>query len=115
MSTLGQKRTLGYAGAISALPPTAAIRLGCCGFALNPLSPVILTNGSVTSRPASWQLTLKRYPMIAMVMGFAILAAFALGLVIGRVWQIRSDELQRRAGFTLPTIARIPRRIDVKS
>jgi hypothetical protein len=53
--------------------------------------------------------------MIAMVMGFAILAAFALGLVIGRVWQIRSDELQRRAGFTLPTIARIPRRIDVKS
>ena len=41
--------------------------------------------------------------MIAMVMGFAILAAFALGLVIGRIWQIRSDELHRRASFTLPT------------
>ena len=47
--------------------------------------------------------------MAAMVMGLAILAAFALGLVIGRIWQIRSDELQRRASFTLPTIARIPR------
>jgi hypothetical protein len=53
--------------------------------------------------------------MAAMVMGLAILAAFALGLVIGRIWQIRSDELQRRASFTLPTIARIPRPSDVKS
>jgi hypothetical protein len=40
---------------------------------------------------------------------FEIVPALALGFVIGRIWQIRRDELERRASFALPTIARIPR------
>jgi hypothetical protein len=46
--------------------------------------------------------------MSGMVMGFAVLAALALGFVIGRIWQIRSDESQRRASFPMPSVARIP-------
>ena len=48
------------------------------------------------------------------LIGFAILAAFGLGFAVGRIWQIRCDELQRRASFTMPSIARIPRPSDVK-
>jgi hypothetical protein len=43
-----------------------------------------------------------------LVMVFEILAALALGFVTGRIWQIRRDELDRRTGFTVPPIARIP-------
>jgi hypothetical protein len=43
-----------------------------------------------------------------MVMVLGILAALAFGFVIGRIWQIRCDELERRAGFAVPPIARIP-------
>jgi len=43
------------------------------------------------------------------VMVFEILAALTLGFVIGRIWQIRRDEVERRSGFTVPTVARIPR------
>ena len=43
------------------------------------------------------------------VMVFETLAALALGFVIGRIWQIRRDEVERRSSFTLPTVARIPR------
>lgn len=46
--------------------------------------------------------------MSGMVMGFAVLAALALGFVVGRIWQIRSDESQRRASFPMPSVARIP-------
>jgi len=42
-------------------------------------------------------------------MVFEILAALALGFVIGRIWQIRRDEVERRSSFTLPTVAHIPR------
>jgi hypothetical protein len=35
-----------------------------------------------------------------------ILAALALGFVIGRIWQIRRDELDRRK---LPPVSRVPR------
>jgi hypothetical protein len=52
--------------------------------------------------------------MTVMVMVCEILAAFVFGFVIGRIWQIRSDELQRRAGSTLPSIARIPRPSDAE-
>jgi hypothetical protein len=41
-------------------------------------------------------------------MTFAILAALTVSFAIGRIWQIRRDELARRHGFALPTIARIP-------
>jgi hypothetical protein len=41
-----------------------------------------------------------------LVMAFEILAA--LGFVMGRIWQIRRDELDRRTGFTVPPIARMP-------
>jgi hypothetical protein len=43
-----------------------------------------------------------------MVTVLGILAALAFGFVIGRIWQIRCDELERRAGFPLPPVARIP-------
>jgi hypothetical protein len=46
--------------------------------------------------------------MTAMIVGFAILAALTLGFVIGRIWQIRSDESPRRASFPMPSVARIP-------
>jgi hypothetical protein len=42
------------------------------------------------------------------VMVFEFLAALALGFVIGRIWQIRHDEVDRRSSFALPTVARIP-------
>jgi hypothetical protein len=45
---------------------------------------------------------------LTLVMVFAILAALVLGFLCGRIWQIRSDELQRRASFTPPSVARIP-------
>ena len=45
---------------------------------------------------------------LAVVMAFEILAALALGFVIGRIWQIRLDELDRR-NFKVPPVARIPR------
>jgi len=46
--------------------------------------------------------------MTGMVMGLAILAALALGFVVDRIWQIRSDESLRRASFPMPSVARIP-------
>jgi hypothetical protein len=44
-----------------------------------------------------------------MVVLSEILSALALGFVIGRIWQIRRDEIERRSSFALPTVARIPR------
>jgi hypothetical protein len=40
---------------------------------------------------------------------FEILAALAFGFVIGRIWQIRRDELDRR-NCKVPPVSRIPRR-----
>jgi hypothetical protein len=37
----------------------------------------------------------------------AILTALTVGFVIGRIWQIRCDEIERRAGFALPPVARM--------
>jgi hypothetical protein len=45
----------------------------------------------------------------------AILAALVFGFLCGRIWQIRCDELQRRASFTLPAVARIPRPRDAET
>jgi hypothetical protein len=47
--------------------------------------------------------------IVTLVMVFAILAAFVFGFLFDRIWQVRCDELQRRASFTPPTDARIPR------
>jgi len=44
-----------------------------------------------------------------MVTVLGVLAALAFGFVFGRIWQIRRDELERRASFTPPSVARIPR------
>ena len=43
---------------------------------------------------------------LVLVMIFSILVALALGFVLGRIYQIRRDELERRV--TLPPTARIP-------
>jgi hypothetical protein len=44
-----------------------------------------------------------------LVMVLEILVAMAVGFVLGRIWQIRCDlEQQRAGGFTAPPIARIP-------
>ena len=45
---------------------------------------------------------------LVLVMIFNILVALALGFVLGRIYQIRCDELERRDGLTLPPTARIP-------
>jgi hypothetical protein len=52
---------------------------------------------------------------VTLVMVFAILAAFGLGFLCGRIWQIRCDELERRAGYTPPSVARIPRPKDAET
>ena len=44
--------------------------------------------------------------MLVLLMVVEISVALALGFVVGRIYQIRSDELDR--GFTLPPTARIP-------
>src|SRR5215468_10726708 len=45
----------------------------------------------------------RKMPMtLVLVMIFNILVALALGFVLGRIYQIRRDELERRDGFTLP-------------
>jgi hypothetical protein len=47
---------------------------------------------------------------LVVVMVFEISVAMAIGFVLGRIWQIRCDLEQVRAGgFTAPPIARIPR------
>ena len=46
---------------------------------------------------------------LILVMVFNILVAFALGFVVGRTYQIRRDELERRHDLALPPTARIPR------
>jgi hypothetical protein len=45
---------------------------------------------------------------LVLVMIFNILVALGLGFVLGRIYQIRRDELERRDGLTLPRTAYIP-------
>jgi hypothetical protein len=45
--------------------------------------------------------------MTWLLMTFNVSVALALGFVLGRIYQIRSDE--RRDGFALPPTAPIPR------
>jgi hypothetical protein len=66
-------------------------------------------NGLVNIAEQAGGTTRRIYPMtLTIVMVFEILAALVLGFVIGRIWQIRRDEIERRSSFTLPTVARIP-------
>ena len=44
-----------------------------------------------------------------LLMIFLIGMALALGFLIGRVYRIRCDEVERRDGFQLPRTAHIPR------
>jgi hypothetical protein len=45
-----------------------------------------------------------------LLMVLEISVAMATGFVLGRIWQIRCDlEQQRAGGFVAPPIARIPR------
>jgi hypothetical protein len=46
-------------------------------------------------------------PMLVLVMVFNVLVALALGFVLGRIYQIRRDELDRRVD--LPPVAYVPR------
>ena len=43
---------------------------------------------------------------LVLLMAFEISVALVLGFVVGRIYQIRRDELER--GFTQPPTARIP-------
>jgi hypothetical protein len=45
---------------------------------------------------------------LVLVMAFNILVALGLGFVLGRIYQIRREELECRDGFTLPRTAHIP-------
>ena len=45
--------------------------------------------------------------MLVLVMVFNISVALALGFIIGRIYQIRRDELERRV--ELPPVANVPR------
>ena len=47
--------------------------------------------------------------ILVFLMVFEIAVAMAIGFVLGRIWQIRCDLEQERAGvFTAPPIAHIP-------
>ena len=51
----------------------------------------------------------RKMPMtLVLVMIFNILVALALGFVLGRIYQIRRDELECRDGLTLPPTTRTP-------
>ena len=68
-------------------------------------------NGSVTFARATYRHGPgKEHPVIwLLVMVLEISIAMAVGFVLGRIWQIRCDLEQERAGsFTPPPIARIP-------
>ena len=57
--------------------------------------------------PRCVALAKKGSPMsLVAVTVLEILVALALGFVIGRIWQIRRDELDRRK---LPPVSRVPR------
>ncbi len=45
---------------------------------------------------------------LILLAAFEIVVALALGFVLGRIWQIRRNELEQR-GFATPPVARIPR------
>jgi hypothetical protein len=47
--------------------------------------------------------------LVLLLMVVEVSVAMAIGFVLGRIWQIRCDLEQERAGFTVPPIARIPR------
>jgi hypothetical protein len=68
-------------------------------------------NSSVTFPPANYSVATERnIPMtLIMVMVFNILVALALGFVLGRVYQIRRYELERREDSTLLPTAHISR------
>jgi hypothetical protein len=53
----------------------------------------------------------RKMPMILVLMAvLEISLAMAIGFVVGRIWQIRCDlEQERAGGFTAPPTARIPR------
>ena len=50
----------------------------------------------------------------SMVTMLEIVAALVFGFFIGRIWQIRRDELEGRIGFAIPPIARIPQPRDAE-
>jgi hypothetical protein len=65
------------------------------------------TNGSVTFVRAIYRHWPEgNMPMLVLVMVFNISVALALGFTLGRIYQIRSDELERRA--EPPPVARVP-------
>ncbi len=47
-------------------------------------------------------------PVLLLLAAFEIVAALALDFVLGRIWQIRRNELEQ-CGFATPPVARIPR------
>jgi hypothetical protein len=75
----------------------------------NSLSPKSLRkNGPVTFAQATFRHWPERnMPMLVLVMVFNISVALALGFIIGRIYQIRRDELERRV--ELPPVAHVPR------
>jgi hypothetical protein len=69
----------------------------------------VTANGLVNIAEQAGGIARRIYPMTGITaMVFEFLAALALGFVIGRIWQIRHDEVERRSSFALPTVARIP-------
>jgi hypothetical protein len=46
---------------------------------------------------------------VTLILVLATVAAVVFSFLCGRIWQIRCDELARRASFTPPSVARIPR------
>jgi len=66
-------------------------------------------NDQVTLLGQATGIDSKRKMLMTLVLViFNILVALALGFVLGRIYQIRRDELEYRDGLTLPPTTRTP-------
>ena len=96
-------------------PPPWTVEELDAGFIVGAPAPAPLPksprkNGPVTLLGQPSAISSKgRCPMtLVLLTAFEISLALALGFVLGRIYQIRSDKLERRDGFALPPTARIP-------
>ena len=85
-------------------PPWTFDELDACPVSLTKLA-VQKRSGNL-ARVAWRHWSERKMPMtLILVMVFNILVAFALGFVLGRIYQIRRDELERRDSLALPPTA----------
>jgi uncharacterized membrane protein len=67
-------------------------------------APIYSFKHSVTLARQGEVLPSRRIPIMTYLIGMGILAALALGFLLGRIWQMRQDlRRQQASGFKIPT------------